>query len=137
MNEKKIKHLEMIQGVITRMASNSFMLKGWAVTLVAAVFALAAKDSKSLFFLIAYIPIIFFWGLDSYYFKLERQYRNLFDDVRGKSESTVDFAMKILPKHKNEETSFISSVLSPTEIWFYFPCAIIVAVVLLLIHIVK
>jgi len=28
MDEKKIKHLEMIQGVITRMGSNSFKIKG-------------------------------------------------------------------------------------------------------------
>ena len=37
--DKKLKHLEMVQGVINRMASNSFMLKGWAVTLVAGIFA--------------------------------------------------------------------------------------------------
>jgi len=36
--ENKIKHLEMIQGVINRMASNSFALKGWAVTLVSGIF---------------------------------------------------------------------------------------------------
>ena len=33
-NDNKIKHLEMVQDVIKRMASNSFILKGWAVTLV-------------------------------------------------------------------------------------------------------
>ena len=43
--DKKLKHLEMVQGVINRMASNSFMLKGWAVTLVAGIFALAGKDT--------------------------------------------------------------------------------------------
>lgn len=31
--DNKLKHLELIQGVINRMASNSFKLKGWAVTL--------------------------------------------------------------------------------------------------------
>ena len=36
--DRKMKHLEMIQGVISRMANNSFMLKGWAVTLVAGIF---------------------------------------------------------------------------------------------------
>ena len=40
--DKKINHLQMIQGVISRMASNSFALKGWAVTLVAGIFALAS-----------------------------------------------------------------------------------------------
>ena len=39
--ENKIKHLEIIQGIINRMAGNSFALKGWAVTLIAGIFALA------------------------------------------------------------------------------------------------
>lgn len=58
--ESKIKHLEMIQGIINRMASNSFYLKGWAVTLVAGIFAISAKDSEKTFFLISYIPILIF-----------------------------------------------------------------------------
>lgn len=32
--ENKIKHPEMIESIIERMGSNSFKLKGWAVTLV-------------------------------------------------------------------------------------------------------
>ena len=54
--ENKIRHLEMIQGVINRMASNSFMLKGWAVTLVAGIFALAAKDTDKLYFWLPIFP---------------------------------------------------------------------------------
>ena len=65
--DKKLKHLEMVQGVINRMASNSFMLKGWAVTLVAGIFALAGKDTDKLYFLVSYVPVIVFWGLDAYY----------------------------------------------------------------------
>lgn len=77
--EKKLKHLEMIQAVINRMANNSFMLKGWTVTLVAGIFALASKDADKMYFLIAYIPLIIFWGLDSYYLLQERLYRSLYD----------------------------------------------------------
>lgn len=58
--ESKIKHLEMIQNVISRMARNSFALKGWAVTLIAGIFALAGKDTDKFYFLVAYIPIIIF-----------------------------------------------------------------------------
>ena len=47
--EDKRKHLELVQGVINRMAGNSFMLKGWAVTLVAGIFALAGKDIEKLY----------------------------------------------------------------------------------------
>ena len=64
--EQKIRHLEMIQAVITRMATNSFMLKGWAVTLVAGIFILSARESDAVYFLIAYVPVILFWFLDSY-----------------------------------------------------------------------
>ena len=48
-----MKHMEMIQGVINRMASNSFALKGWTVTLVAGIFALASKDADKMYFLVA------------------------------------------------------------------------------------
>ena len=47
--EDKIAHLQMIQNVITRMASNLFLIKRWSVTLVAALFALAAANSNPLF----------------------------------------------------------------------------------------
>ena len=60
-DEKKLKHLEFIQNVISRMNSNSFMIKGWCVTLVSALFALAAKDSEIRFAVIAYFIIPMFW----------------------------------------------------------------------------
>ena len=40
MDTNKIQHLQMILGIINRMASNSFALKGWTVTLVVGVYAL-------------------------------------------------------------------------------------------------
>jgi hypothetical protein len=55
--EPKIAHLGFIQGVITRMGSNSFLLKGWSITLVAAIFALSAKDADQKFVLLAYFPV--------------------------------------------------------------------------------
>ena len=42
--ERKGKHLEFIQGTVNRLSTNSFLLKGWSVVLVSALFALAAAD---------------------------------------------------------------------------------------------
>ena len=42
--EKKHKHIDLIQNVVNRMSQHSFILKGWSITLVVAVFALNAKD---------------------------------------------------------------------------------------------
>jgi len=64
--EKKLKHLEMIQGVINRMAHCSFLLKGWSVILLSGLFALAAKEANLLFVYLAYLPVIAFWVLDGY-----------------------------------------------------------------------
>ena len=77
-SDAKIKHLEMIQAVITRMAQNSFSLKGWSVTLVVGALALSVQTTNQFFFLVAYPPILLFWGLDAYYLQLERKYRVLY-----------------------------------------------------------
>src|SRR5262252_1284518 len=80
-----IEHLKMIQGVINRLAGNSFSIKGWSLTLVAAIIAFAVgKDAGSLtilFALAAAIPVVFFWGLDAYYLNLERQFQSLYGAI--------------------------------------------------------
>ena len=102
MNEKKLKHLEFIQNVITRMNTNSFLLKGWAVTLISAVFALAAKDANLEYILVTYIAIPTFWLLDGFFISIERQYRKLYDDVRVCAEEDVNFDMNA-KKYNNED----------------------------------
>lgn len=92
-DEHRIKHLEFIQSVITRMAHNSFLLKGWSVTLVAAIFALAAKDANEAFALLAFFPGLAFWGLDAYYLRQERLFRKLYDAVRKGERDNDHYAM--------------------------------------------
>lgn len=128
--EKKMHHLEMIQGIINRMASNSFSLKGWAVTLVAAIFAIASQDTDKIFFLIVYIPVIVFWGLDSYYLMQERLYRSLYSRVTLIKEEEIDFSMNTsLEEFKTDKNKWSSCVISVTEIGFYLPLALICVIV--------
>ena len=97
MADDRLKHLEFIQGVITRMASNSFLVKGWSVTLVSAVLAVvAAKESNHKFgiTLVGFLPVLLFWGLDGFFLRQEKLYRALWDDVRMQPAATpVDFNM--------------------------------------------
>ncbi len=133
--EKKLKHLEMIQAVISRMAGNSFLLKGWSVTLAAAVIALAAnKDSHALLTLIALLPVVMFWLLDGYYLHQERLFRKLYDHVRLQDDDAVDFSM--------DTSSFLDDVdtvsqvrMSDTLKYFYLPVIglIVIACIFLLI----
>ena len=95
--ETKIAHLQMIQAVITRLAGNSFRVKGWTVTLVTALFALAAVDANRFFVYVAYLPAIMFWVLDAYFLRQERLFRKLYDHVREAKDGTVDFSMNTHP----------------------------------------
>ena len=112
----KEKHLEFAQGVINRMGQNSFLIKGWTVTLVSALFALAAKDSNQKFVIVAYFPTVVFWLLDSYYLYQERLFRKVYDHVR--KETTVDYSLNT-KKFDKGFSDWASAALSKTILLFY------------------
>lgn len=85
-NDKKDyvqKELDQIQAIITRMGSNSFQCKGWAIGIVTIILVLS-KDSFLLSgekVLVLLIPLLVFWYLDAFFLYTEQRYRDLFNDV--------------------------------------------------------
>ncbi len=116
--ENKIKHLEFIQLTITRMNVNSFLVKGWLVTLVAAIFVLSQKDANVQFLWFAPFATILFWILDTFFLVTERKYRSLYDDVRKKEESQIDYSMDTT-QYEGGRNSFFRCLLSITLLLFY------------------
>ena len=111
----KTEHLNMIQNVITRMAHNSLQIKCWAMAIMAAMIVL----SNGFIIAAGLVPLIVFWLLDSRYLALERAFRKLYDDVRVKEESEIDFSMDIkgkIPKGMMRTWS---------ELWFYLPMTVL------------
>ena len=118
--EKKLKHLEFIQQAINRMASNLFLLKGWTVTLIAAMFALAAKESKGLYFVLAYFPTFMFWLLDGYFLSQERRFRSLYEHVSKLEEKAIDFSMDTQPfKNTPPRNKWSHALFSSTLLVYY------------------
>lgn len=111
--EAKLKHLEMIQVVINRMAGNSFLLKGWSVTLTSALFALAAKDANLFFVYLAYFPCATFWSLDGYFLRQERLYRKLYQAVSKIQPGDIDFSMNAAI-YESEVDSWFATCFSIT-----------------------
>lgn len=130
--EKKMKHLEFIQNVIDRMNRNSFLLKGWTITLISALFALAAKDANIKFVLVSYIAIPVFWTLDGFYIAVERRFRELYNEVAEKSEDGIDFKMNT-SKFKNGNRTWIAGIFSKTLIPFYGISVVTTLIVMFLI----
>ena len=118
MSEHKVKHLEFIQNIISRMNHNSFLIKGWNVTLVSALFALSAKDADIKFVLVSYISIPVFWILDGFFVSTERKFRDLYKDVAAKEEQEIDFGMDTESYNKGNRT-WCRSIFSQTLIPFY------------------
>lgn len=121
----KEKHLEMIENIISRMANCSFLIKGWTLTIIAAVFGLAAKDSDIKFVIIAYIIIPCFWWLDGFYLSQERKYRALYDKVREREGTQSDFSMDIR-EFNNGRNTWFCSIFSKTLNLFYISLVAIV-----------
>jgi hypothetical protein len=129
MNEKKLKHLEFLQIIITRMNSNSFLIKGWSITLVSALFALAAKDANLNYVIITYFAIPTFWGLDAYYLSQERQYRALYKDVCNIEESNITFSLDA-SQYGNGDKTWFRSLFSKTVWIVYFTLLIITILIM-------
>jgi hypothetical protein len=71
-----LKEIDLIQSCITRMANNSFLLKGWMLSLIIAFIALIPKDINRFYICIIVMAIdLAFWYLDAYYLKQERLFR--------------------------------------------------------------
>lgn len=117
-NEGRIKHLEMLQAVITKMSNNSFVIKGWCVTLVAGLLALSAKDSNHTLVFIAYLPLLMMWGMDAFYLRQERLYRQLYDQCRAQLDAPADFLMSTAAV-ESQTPSWLRVMVSRTLLLFY------------------
>ena len=139
-NTNKIKHLEMIENIIERMAKNCFQLKTWTMTLVVLIGGLASKDTERKFILIAFIPIIVFWLLDTYYLRLERQFRILYKTVTEKCDDEIDFSMDLsqiqnMSISDSKKICPLNCFLSTTEIVFYLPITVTLGVIIYILNI--
>jgi hypothetical protein len=131
MNEEQVKHLELIVTVISRLARCSFSFKGWAITIVAGIFALASRGHAPWQYLAALIPVLAFWGLDAYYLRDERLFRRLYDAVRTAQPTAWRedaFSMNTRP-YRASVQSWWRTCWTRTVVSLYAPMAIVVLAV--------
>lgn len=128
--ENKYKHLDFLQAAIGRMAGNLFLLKGWSITLIAALFALSAKDANKLYVVLAYYPLFVFWVLDGYFLAQERRFRALYDHVRTLPDNQIDFSMDTRPFAKDYPNTWLGSLLSRTLLIYYGSLALVMLLIM-------
>lgn len=126
-SEDTIKHLEFIQDSINRFASNSFQMKGWMLTIVSALLGFYANFNNTKFALVAILPVLIFWGLDSYYLQLERQLRGIYNDVAGLSKDAKPVRPFEMPiqNYTEGKFSFWDVFFSRWLMLLYFPVVLL------------
>lgn len=123
--DEKIKHLEFIQNIITRMNTNSFQIKGISTAIAAGLLGVYAAEGKSEFIFVAVVPTFIFWLLDSYYLQMERKFRALYNDAAGITEyHTIKIFELDTTKYIGGRYNFFNVLFSKTIIWMYLPIII-------------
>ena len=132
------KEIDLIQGVINRMASHSFMLKGWLISLIAVILALS-KDSlfssNAVFVCtILCFPTLVFWYLDAFFLHKEKCYRALYEWVIKNRLSTNEniYSLDYRPYQKKVKSQLLI-MFSDTLFPFYGMTFILLVIVILFI----
>ena len=120
----KEKHLDLLQDVIKRLAGNSFLIKGWSVTLVTALLGLAVDGATPALAGLALLPALMFWGLDGYFLAQERLFRRIYARVVDPAQQVADYDLNPGPCDSH---CWWASASSPTLRWFH---GVIVLVIL-------
>ena len=126
MRYKEILHkeIDLIQNVINRMANNSFLLKGWLVSLVVVILALTKETivatDLSYFSLILLLPVIVFWYLDAFFLHKEKCYRKLYEWVIENREKTQEHLYSLnYTRFEKDVKSIFCIMFSKTLLPFY------------------
>ncbi len=119
----RLEHLKLIQGVIARMARNSFAIKAASITIVTALVAVALS-SNYLVAAFGGISLVMFWLLDAFYLCQERSFRALYNTVRHGPPSELGgegyFSM-VTEAHRHRVRETIAIMITMTLLFFYVP----------------
>jgi len=124
--DKEILHkeIDLIQSVINRMANNSFLLKGWLISIIAVVLALS-KDSiisknDYAIFIVMLLPTLTFWYLDAFFLHKEKCYRKLYDWVIENREKSKEFLYNLNYKRFESEVHSIFRIMFSTTLLAFY-----------------
>ena len=118
------KEIDLIQGIINRMENNSFLLKGWIISLIAVILALT-KDTivamqLSYFNAILILPVVVFWYLDAFFLHKEKCYQKLYEWVIANRSKTTENAYDLnYIRFQDKVDSIFQTMFSKTLYPFY------------------
>lgn len=124
--EKKIRYLEFIENVISRMADCSFRCKEFCILIISALLAVyASVESHPVLIIFACAVTTFiFWCLDSFYLFKERQYTHLYKENNDVAKEITVFELKVEGTFKKYLSAMFKSI-STLPMYLFLICGMI------------
>lgn len=112
------KETGIIQGIIKRLGIDSFLIKGWTVSLIVATLIFQGDKYQVL---VAFIPLFSFWFLDSYYQQQIKLYKKLYkwNVLNRMNTDEYMFDINVNDRFKKSVPSRAALMISDKLIWFY------------------
>lgn len=96
--DQKIKYLEMLQTVISRLNSNAFAVKNWFMVSIGGLVAFFFKTEKIGMLVLAIIMTVAFYMYDVFYLWLERCYREKYNRALQNRSNLFDMDISDIKK---------------------------------------
>ncbi len=122
-------HLQIMQGVIQRMASNSTSCKAWCITIVSAILVLIADKNKPELAWLALLPSLLFLALDAYYLALEKAFRasyNSFIKNLHSNQLSPEDLFSVVPKGNMSKHQWES--IKSFSVWGFYGALVLLVI---------
>jgi hypothetical protein len=131
------KEIDLVQGCINRMASNSFMIKGWTITIYAVVLALLPEKVNTVLICVVMLTVTWaFWYLDSFFLRTEKIYRKIYDWIlEERPKNNRDLLYQLNPvkfKGKILDTENINEIMFSKTLRMFYGIPTFILVVILI-----
>lgn len=125
--DERIKHLQLIQDVISRLGTDGFLVKGWALTVAGIFLGFAVNSNDAWLAFASLFPTLVFWGLDGYFLRAERLFRALYERIRKRTDYVPPFFMgatapsfiNLLRDEEKQQHSWWRTLRRPSLLFFY------------------
>lgn len=129
------KEIDLLQSCIDRMAKNSFMIKGWFVSIYAVILALLPEKVDVMLLCVVLIVVnILFWYLDGVYLRDEKTYRRIYQwvvEARKQNDRELMYQLELnLYKNKIGTMDSVGKIMLSKSLFIFYaiPLAVLLVV---------
>ena len=129
------KEIDLLQSCIDRMAKNSFMIKGWFVSIYAVILALLPEKVDVMLLCVVLIVVnILFWYLDGVYLRDEKIYRRIYQwvvEARKQNDRELMYQLELnLYKNKIGTMDSVGKIMLSKSLFIFYaiPLAVLLVV---------